>query len=130
MSQISLLMLFWSEKELFSWTYLLKKTPQWTKILISPVWNKILKIWDAFWAHTNRSTTPKKYFNFFYHKKLELLEIIGKRISKNHVKNWKKSIWYSYRVYLLCPQFSASGSFLQKCINFVEQQLKLFSLWR
>ena len=38
---------FLSEKELFSWTYFLKKTTQKTKILIFPVWNKILKIRDT-----------------------------------------------------------------------------------
>ena len=38
---------FFSEKDLFSWAYLLKKTPWRTKILISPVWNKILKIWNT-----------------------------------------------------------------------------------
>ena len=47
MSQISPVMLFSPEKELFSRTCLLKKTSGMTKILISPVWNKILKIWDA-----------------------------------------------------------------------------------
>ena len=31
---------------------------------------------------------------------------------------------YIYREYLLCLQPNASGSFLQKCINFVEQQFK------
>ena len=41
-------MLLSSDKELFRWTYLLKKTPWRTKVLISPVWNKILKIWDTF----------------------------------------------------------------------------------
>ena len=24
------------------------------------VWNKILKIWDTFWAHTNRTATQQK----------------------------------------------------------------------
>ena len=37
---------FLSEKEHFKWTYLLKKPPRRTKMLISPVSNKILKIWD------------------------------------------------------------------------------------
>ena len=37
-----------------------------------------------------------------------------------------KKIWmlYIYREYLLYLQSSASGSFLQKSINFVEQRLK------
>ena len=29
-----------------------------------------------------------------------------------------------YREYLLCPKSNGSGSFFQKCINFVEQRLK------
>ena len=36
----------------------------------------------------------------------------------------KICIIYIPRVYLLCLQSNASGSFLQKCINFLEQQLK------
>ena len=35
---------------------------------------------------------------------------------------------YVYQEYLLCLQFKASGSFLQTYTNFVEQQLKFFSL--
>ena len=31
---------------------------------------------------------------------------------------------YISREYLLCLQSNASGSFLQKCISFVEQRLK------
>ena len=38
---------FLSGKELFSWIYLLKKTPRRTKILISLVWNKILNLWET-----------------------------------------------------------------------------------
>ena len=38
---------------------------QGTETLISPVWNKILEIWDTFWAHTNRSKTQQKLFQFF-----------------------------------------------------------------
>ena len=36
----------------------------------------------------------------------------------------KSCILYIYREHLLCLQFSASGSFLQKCINSVEQRPK------
>ena len=48
-------------------------------------------------------------------------------------QNWKNVRiiyllpWESWRIYweyLPCMQCNASGSFLQKCINFVEQQLK------
>ena len=44
MSQISPLTIL---KVIFSRKHLLKKTPQRTKTLVSPVWNKILKIWDT-----------------------------------------------------------------------------------
>ena len=37
----------------------------------------------------------------------------------------KICILYIYREYLLCLQFNASGSFSQKYINFVKQQIKL-----
>ena len=44
MSHISALF-FSSEKELFSWTYLLKKDTTKDKIFLSPAWNMSLKIW-------------------------------------------------------------------------------------
>ena len=53
-------MFFSSEKELFSQTYLPKKTPRRAKI-ISPVWNKLLKIWDSFWAHKYGNTMQQKW---------------------------------------------------------------------
>ena len=62
--------------------------------------------------------------NFFNNKKLELLEIILERNRKIHAQNWKICILHIYREYLLCLQSNASGSFLEKCINFVEQRLK------
>ena len=33
-------------------------------------------------------------------------------------------ILYIYREYLLCLHSNANGSFLQKCVHFVEQRLK------
>ena len=63
MSQIS--PVFSSEKELFSWTYQLQKTQQMRKT-ISPVWNKILKICDTLFEHTQIEVQYcKNYFNFF-----------------------------------------------------------------
>ena len=118
MSQISPLIFFSSENELFSWIYLLKKKSRRTKILISPGWNKILKIWGhTFWAHTNRSTMQQKLFQHFFTTR-------SWSFWKTHAQNWKICMIYIPRVYLLCLQSNASGSFLQKCINFLEQQLK------
>ena len=57
---------FSSRKEFFSWTYLLKKTPRRTKILIFPVWNKILKIWDTHFEHIRiKVQCSKNYFKIF-----------------------------------------------------------------
>ena len=66
----------------------------------------------------------KLFQNFFYNKKLELLEITEKEPQKRHPKLKKICILYIYREFLLCLQFNGSGSFLQTCINFVEQLLK------
>ena len=119
MSQISPLMFFLSENEIFSWTHILKMIPQRTKILISPVGNKILNIWDTLFnlvqmlIFQNRFTTRSWSF-WKYHRK---------RTAKATPKIEKICILYIYREYLLCLQSNASGSFLQKYI-FVEQRLK------
>ena len=91
MSQISPLF-FPSEKNLFIWIYLLKEITKRTKLLISPIWNKNLEIWVTISeAHTIEVQCSKNYFNFFYLKKLELLEITWKRNRKNHSQNKNKS---------------------------------------
>ena len=57
---------FLSEKELFSWTYLLKTKPQ----------KRIFKIWDTLFELIQIALQcSNNYFQIFYHKKLELLEI-------------------------------------------------------
>ena len=45
-------------------------------------------------------------------------------LTRNHAQNLKICILYIYSKYLLFLQSNASGSFLQTCINFVEQRLK------
>ena len=68
--------IFFSGKELFSWTYLSKKTPRRTKILIFPVWNKILKIWSTLFEIIQIEVQHSKmYFKIFYDMKLGFLEI-------------------------------------------------------
>ena len=65
-SQILQLMLLLSEKVVFSWTYLLEKTPRTTKILISLVWSKILKIWYTLFEIIQiKVQCNKSYFKFF-----------------------------------------------------------------
>ena len=72
-------------------------------------------------SYKQKYNAAKKYFFFFYHKKLEFLEITQKRNCKNHVQ--KIYIKYLQKI-LLCPQSNGRGSFSQTCINFIER-LKL-----
>ena len=77
-------MFFSSEKQLLSWTHLLNKAPQGTKILIYSIWNKILKIWDTHFELIQIEV--KIISNFFYHKKLEVLEKVEKEQQKPRPK--------------------------------------------
>ena len=114
-----------SEKELFSWTYLLLNTPRRTKMLICPVWNKILKIWGSLFDLTQIEDNEVNIVSkFFYHKNVELLEKHRKRTAKATPKIGKTYILHIYREYLFCLQSNTSDSFLQTCINFVEQRLE------
>ena len=118
---------FSSEKELFSWIFLLQKTSRRTKILISPVWNKILKNWDTLF---------------------EVVNIIGVQCIKNYIKfcfttrSW--SFWTEHRkgtakvtsgienfLYNIFTENICSARsrmqvvvFCKRCVDFVEQRLK------
>ena len=63
----------------------------------------------------------KNYFNFFSHKKLELLEITEKEPQKPR-PILKKYIYYIFtqNVWSTCSPMQVVV-FLQTCINFVEQ---------
>ena len=66
----------------------------------------------------------QKLFQFFFPKKTGAFgNNIEKELQKPHpnLKKYLYYILYIYREYLLCLQSKTSGSFLQKCINFVEQ---------
>ena len=59
--------IFSSEKEPFSWIYLLKEAPRRTKNLIFLVWNMILKMWDKIFELIQIEVQfTKNYFNFFF----------------------------------------------------------------
>ena len=69
----------------------------------------------------------KKLLKVFYHKKVELSEVTEKRTPPP--KATPKIERNMYIIYLqIIFALSANGNFLQKCINFVEQQLRFFSL--
>ena len=72
----------------------------------------------------------KNYFKFFFTaRSRSFWKKHRKGTAKATPKNKKICILYIYREYLLYLQCSASGSFLQKCINFVEQRLE-YSLFK
>ena len=115
---------FSSEKKLFSWTYLLKKTPRRTKILISLFWNKILKIWDRLLELIHVEVQCcKNYFNFFLPQEAGAFGNNTERELQKPRPKLKIFILYIYREYLLCLQSIPSGRFLQKCINFLQKCL-------
>ena len=126
MSQISPLIFFSSGKELFSRTYLLKIIRRRTEILISPVWNKILKIWDTLFELLQIVVKCwKNYLKTFLPQEAEAFRNnIEKKAQKPRPK-FKKYVCYIFTdKYLFYLQSNASGNCLQKCINFAEQQLK------
>ena len=97
--------------EFFSWTYLLKKTPRRTKLLTSPVWNKILKLWDTLFDLIQIEVQcTKNYFKFFLS---EEARASGSNIDKKLV--WRKQ--YRYKIFRFC--------FLKKCFA-VKSETRLF----
>ena len=69
----------------------------------------------------------KSFFKFFLPQEAGAL---GNNIEKERQKprpKLKKYILYIYREYLPCLQSSASGSFLQTCVNILQQRLSFSS---
>ena len=95
-------------------------------MLIFLVWNKILKSWDTLFELIQIEVQcSKNYFKMFLPQEVWASgNNRRKGITKPMPKTENIYILNFYREYLLCLQSSRSGSFLQKCINFVEQQLK------
>ena len=128
MSQLSRLVFFSSEKELFSWIYSLKKTPRRTKVLIVPVWNNI---WDTLFELIQTDVQcSKSYFNFFLPQEAGAFgNNMEKEPQKLPPKLKKAFILFINREYLLCLQSNnASDSFLHKNINFLEQWFSHFEV--
>ena len=96
-----------------------------TRMLISLVWNKILKIWDTLFELMQKEVKcSKNQCKCFLPQEAGAFENNSKRIAKAKPKIEKNMYINIYWKYLLCPQSNASGSFLETCINFVEQGLK------
>ena len=109
---------FSSEKELFSWTYLLTRAPRRTKSLIFPVWKKILKIWDTIFELIQIEVqSSKNYFNFFLPQEAGGF---GNNIEKDPQKPPPKL--KKYICYIVTENICSACSPLQKvvfctCIN-------------
>ena len=116
---------FLQKKELFSWTYLLKKTTRRTKILKLQSEIKFQKSETQFLSSYKQVQCSKNYFNFFYHKKVELLEKLRRGTKKPRPK-LKKYVYYIFTENICCPcnslqvlVFSKNGSTL--CVLSLEQ---------
>ena len=100
---------FSSKKELFSWTYLLKKAPRWAKILIFLVWNKILKIWDKLFELIQIEVQcNKNYFKYFLP---EEAGAFGNNIEKKPQKPCPKLEKFVY--YIFTDNICSAGSLMQ-----------------
>ena len=66
----------------------------------------------------------QKFQNFFLSTNWSFWKQHRKGTAKTMPKIEKKTYLTFYREYMLFLQSTASGSFLQTCINFVEQRLK------
>ena len=123
MSQISPLF-FSPEKQLFSWC-LPKKTPRRTKILITPVWNKILKIWDTLFELIEIDVQySKNYFKIFLPQEAGAF---GNNMVKESQKPRQRLKKYVYYIFTenICSAWS-----LIYCINVLNLLvLKLANLW-
>ena len=119
-SQISPLIFFSSEKELFSWTYLLKKdTTKDKNINVSSLKEDFKIIRDAFWAYKYRDTIQQKLIQNFLQQEVGAFgNNIGKEPQKLHPKLKNLYIISLLRIFAL--QSNKSSSFLQKYINFVK----------
>ena len=113
---------FTSEKELSSWTYLLKKAPRRTILLISLVWNKNLKIWYTLFELIQIEVQCSK--NYFKKFLTQEAGAFGNKIEEEPQKPYPKlkriCILYLYKEYLLCLHFNGSGCFLKACVNFAQ----------
>ena len=65
----------------------------------------------------------QKLFQFFYDKKLELLEITEKELQKPRPELEKNVYTFTENICSVCNPMQVVV-FLQKCMDFVEQRLK------
>ena len=112
---------FWSGKELFSGTHLLKETPRRTKT-ISPVWKKILKIWGILFELIEMEVQfSKNYWKGFLPQEARaFMNNIEKPRPK--LKKYMCCI-FTDNICSVCTPMQVIF-FCEKCINSVEQRLK------
>ena len=120
------MMLFFVRKWDFQLNISTKKDTPNDKTVISPVWEKILKIWGSIFEPIQIEVQCREnYFKIFLPQEAGAF---GNNIEKEPQKPCSKLKKYVYYIFTenICSAFSLMQvvSFLQKCINFIEQRLK------
>ena len=129
MFQISPLF-FSPKKELFSWIYLLKKTPRKTKILIYPVWKSVWKIWDRIFELIQIEVQCRTYFKVFFPQEAGAFQNdIEKEPQKPHLK-FKKYVHYIFaeNICSACSPMQVAVFF--KNVLTLEKTNQIFWLWK
>ena len=92
-----------------------KKKLERTKILIYPAWNKIFKIWDTFWAHTNKRRMQQKLFRIFFTTRSWSYWRQRRKPQKPR-PNLKKYVYYVFteNICFAWSPMQVTNSFLQK----------------
>ena len=124
MSQIPPQFFFRLKNYFLFWKCRTKMTPRYTKILTSPVWNLILRIWDTCFELMQIETLcNKNYFKIFSYFKVEGLE---KNIDLEQWKSRQPNI--NKKWYLICQPFNPYYSFFETCRDFVDTGPKFLTL--
>ena len=116
------------KRNFFGWTYLLKKKPRRAKILISPVWNKILNIWDTLFEFIQTEVQcSKNYFKKFLPQEAGAF---GNNVEKEPQKPCPKLKRYVYYIFTenICSACNPMQVviFLQKCILILKNSSSYF----
>ena len=130
MFQISPLF-FSPKKELFSWIYLLKKTPRKTKILIYPVWKSVWKIWDRIFELIQIEVQcSRTYFKVFFPQEAGAFQNnIEKEPQKPHPK-FKKYVHHIFAENICSACSPMQVAVFCKNVLTLEKTNQIFWLWK
>ena len=95
-------------------------------LLISPIWNKTLKVWDTLFELIQiEAQCSKNYFKFFLTTRSYSFWKQQRKGTAKATSKYEKYVYYIFteNICSTCSPIQVSV-FLQKCINFREKQLK------